>query len=100
MQDGSFKLDPDDQESAEEQTYFGTAFLSRVGFFDKSECFWTTEDFPQASEVKRRIANYILQHQSSGGAGGEYYHNALELLGVSENQKSSPSRKQSPYQLP
>ncbi len=80
--DGSFMLDPDDQESAEEQTYFGVAFLSRIGFFDKSERFWTTEDFPPAAEMKARIAKYILQHQS-GGAGGEYYHNALELLGVS-----------------
>jgi len=79
--DGSFKLNADDQESAEEQTYFGVAFLSRVGFFDKPERFWTTEDFPQAVEIKRRITSYILQRQSGGGAGGEYYRNALELMG-------------------
>jgi hypothetical protein len=81
--DGSFMLDPDDQESAEEQTYFGVAFLSRIGFFDTSERFWNTESFSQAAEVKGRIAKYILQHQSNGGAGGEYYHSALDLLGVS-----------------
>ena len=89
--DGSFKLDPDDQESAEEQTYFGVAFLSRMGFFDKPERFWTTEDFPQAAEIKRRITSYIQQHQNSGGAGGEYYRNALELLGVAQQQ--SPAKR-------
>lgn len=81
--DGSFQLNTDDQDSAEEQTYFGVAFLSRIGFFGEAERFWTTQSFPQAAEVKERIAKYILQHQSNGGAGGEYYHNALELLGVS-----------------
>ena len=85
---GSFKLNPDDQESAEEQTYFGVAFLSRIGFFDKPERFWTTESFPQAADVKQRITNYILQHQGSGGSGGEYYRNALELLGVSADRKT------------
>jgi hypothetical protein len=89
--DGSFKLDPDDQESAEEQTYFGVAVLSRIGFFDKPERFWTTEDFPQAVEIKRRITSYIQQHQNSGGAGGEYYRNALELLGVAQQQ--SPAKQ-------
>ncbi len=83
---GSFKLNSDDQDSAEEQTYFGVAFLSRVGFFDKSERFWTTESFPQSAEIKQRITNYILQHQSSGGAGGEYYQNALGLLGAMQQK--------------
>ncbi|MGC2111758.1 MAG: hypothetical protein WA655_19735 [Candidatus Korobacteraceae bacterium] len=78
--DGSFKLEPDDQDSAEEQTYFGVAFLSRVGFFDKSARFWTTENFVQAPEVMQGIRSYIVQHQRSGGAGGEYYRNALKLL--------------------
>jgi hypothetical protein len=87
---GSFKLNSDDQESAEEQNYFGVAFLSRVGFFDKSERFWTSENFPQAAEIKQRIANYILQYQSKGGAGGEYYRNALELLGAA--QQKSPAK--------
>ncbi len=80
---GSFKLNSDDQDSAEEQTYFGVAFLSRAGFFDKPERFWTTESFPQAAEIKHRITTYVLQHQGNGGAGGEYYHRALELLGAS-----------------
>jgi hypothetical protein len=83
--DGSFKLEADDQDSAEEQTYFGAAFLSRVGFFEKSECFWTTEDFSRAAEVKQRVRNYILLREKSGGAGGEYYRNALKLLGPAAN---------------
>ena len=81
--DGSFQLNTDDQDSAEEQTYFGVAFLSRIGFFGEAERFWTTQSFPQAAEVKGRIAKYIWRHQSNGGAGGEYYHSALGLLGVS-----------------
>jgi hypothetical protein len=93
LADGSFKPDPDDQDSVEEQTYFGTAFLSRVGFFDKSERFWTTEDFPQAPEIKLRIANYIRRHRGTGGAGGTYYHNALDLLAGSAGSTTRSPKK-------
>ena len=76
--DGTFAQGGDD--SIEENTYFGVAFLSRIGFFDRNRRFWTTRDFPEALEVRQRITSYILQHKGSGAAGGAYYEHALGEL--------------------
>lgn len=78
QQDGSFAQGGDD--SIEENTYFGVAFLSRIGFFDERQRFWTSKRFPQAADIRRRILHYILQHRNTGAAGGSYYENALREL--------------------
>jgi len=52
----------------------------RIGFFDKSKRFWTSQDFPQAEEVRSRILTYVRKHQASGGAGGTQYQGVLEDL--------------------
>jgi hypothetical protein len=74
--DGTFAQGGDN--SFEENTYFGAAFLSRIGFFDRTRRFWTTQDFPEASEIRQRITRYILQHRNTGAAGGTYYEHALQ----------------------
>ncbi len=66
--------------SIEENTYFGVAFLARIGFFDRNRRFWTKEDFPQAPEIRHRIIRYIAEHQNTGAVGGTYYENALREL--------------------
>jgi hypothetical protein len=76
--DGYFAQGGDN--SIEENEYFGTAFLSRIGFFDRSRRFWATRDFPEAPEIRQRITRYILQHQNSGAVGGSYYEHALQEL--------------------
>jgi hypothetical protein len=35
--------------------YFGVAFLNEIGFFSKTNRFWTDEKFPRAEEVRGRI---------------------------------------------
>jgi hypothetical protein len=80
--DGSFRI-TEDSDSIEESTYFGVAFLGRIGFFDKSRCFWTEQDFPQSSDVRQRIIAYILKHRGSGATGGAYYDSALRELDFS-----------------
>lgn len=77
--DGSFRSR--DEESLEESAYFGTAFLARLGYFDKTRRYWTDEDFPDAPAAKEHIATYIRAHLNSGGEGGSYYRNALADLG-------------------
>lgn len=58
QQDGSFKLSPAD-DSKSDAMYFGVAFLRNVGFFNSSRRFWTDEEFPQAVEIKTRIASHL-----------------------------------------
>ena len=77
--DGSFRLR--DEESVEESSYFGTAFLARIGYFDRARRFWTDEEFPGAAEAKQHIAGFIRAHLGSGGEGGSYYRDALAELG-------------------
>jgi hypothetical protein len=74
--DGLFKPHVADG-SLEEGEYYAASFLGRIGFFDKSERFWTDREFPEAAEVQQRIIAYILKHRSSGGSGGSYYESAL-----------------------
>jgi hypothetical protein len=76
--DGTFGQGGDD--SIEENVYFGVAFLSRIGFFDRQRRFWTARDFPGATEVRQRINRYILQHRNTGATGGTYYEHALQEL--------------------
>jgi hypothetical protein len=76
--DGTFAQGGDN--SIEENLYFGVAFLSRVGFFDRQRRFWTNRDFPEAPEIRRRITRFILRHRDSGAVGGTYYEHALQEL--------------------
>lgn len=85
LPDGSFRLE-ENGDSAEEQISFGAAFLARAGFFDRSKRFWTDKEFPQAEEVRRRIAGYMRAHLTSGGAGGTYYQSTLQELGAGKDR--------------
>ena len=76
--DGSFAFGGDD--SIEQNTYFGVAFLSRIGYFDRSRRFWTARGFPEAPEIRERITRFIQKHKENGAAGGIYYENALREL--------------------
>ena len=76
--DGTFAQGGDN--SIEENMYFGVAFFSRIGFFDRHRRFWTKRDFPEAPEIRQRIMSYILGHRDSGAAGGAYYEHALQEL--------------------
>jgi hypothetical protein len=84
--DGSFKRVEADG-SMEYKTYFGTASLARLGYFDKSKRFWTDQDFPEAEGVRQRIIGFIEKHRKSGAEGGKQYEDALEEL----NYTSPPS---------
>ena len=77
--EGTFKFWIGDN-SKEETTYYGAAFLARIGYFDQSERFWTDQDFPEAESVRQRIIGYIEKHRKSGAAGGDYYDSALDEL--------------------
>ncbi len=82
--DGSFRTSPDD-DSVEEAEYFGTAFLARIGFFDKRRRFWTDQEFAEAEGIRQRIRAYITKHLSTGAAGGAYYRHALEQLDAAKS---------------
>jgi hypothetical protein len=53
--DGSFATVPAFFSSMGADFYFGVAFLKTIGFWDKSERFWTDQAFPQAAEVCERV---------------------------------------------
>jgi hypothetical protein len=74
--DGTFKPNAGDG-SLEEGTYYGASFLARIGYFDKADRFWTNREFPEAGEVRQRIAGFVLKHLGSGGSGGGYYEDTL-----------------------
>ena len=74
--DGSFKPNIGDG-SLEEGEYYATSFLARIGFFDKSERFWTDREFPEAQGIREKILAYVLKHRNSGGSGGSYYESTL-----------------------
>jgi len=75
--DGSFKPVIADG-SLEEGEYYATAFLARIGFFDKKERFWTDRNFPEAAAIREKIIAYVLAHQKTAGSGGGYYESTLE----------------------
>ncbi len=78
--DGSFRFTPGSDDSIEESEHFGVAFLSRIGYFDKTNRFWTSKEFPEAEANRQRIIAFIKAHQSSGATGGAYYSSALQEL--------------------
>lgn len=55
--DGSFNLN--DEGTIGESFEFPCLFLHEIGFFSKENRFWTTEQFPQAKEIAKRIAAKI-----------------------------------------
>jgi hypothetical protein len=72
--DGSFKTVPAFFSSKGADFYFGVAFLKTIGYWDKSNRFWTTEDFPEAAEVCDRIkaklvAMALKSHESESALG-------------------------------
>ncbi len=69
--DGSFKHLEVDQ-SIEEATYFCVEFLSRIGFFDNSQRFWTEQDFPAKRKAFAK-KSFHTSHQPGGAAGGSWY---------------------------
>ena len=78
--DGSFKVNVADG-SLEDAEYYGTSFLARLGFFDRSQRFWTDREFPESSDVKRRIVAFVQAHRGSGPT-GDNYKSTLEALGM------------------
>jgi hypothetical protein len=78
--DGSFRVNIADG-SLEDAEYYGTSFLARIGFFDPSQRFWTDRDFPESSDVKKRIAAFVQAHRASGPT-GDNYKSTLEALGL------------------
>jgi hypothetical protein len=83
--EGTFKFWIGDN-SKEETTYYGAAFLGRMGYFDKSKRFWTDQEFPEAESVRQRIIGYIEKHRKSGPTGGDYYDSALDELKYKQAQ--------------
>ena len=73
--------------SLEEGTYYGTSFLARIGYFDKSKRFWTTRDFPDSEPIRKKILAFIQSHQKSAATGGHYYRGAVKELKVPTTQK-------------
>lgn len=56
--DGSFKVRDLDDTSGDVYEY-GVNFLVESGYFNPKERFWTTENFPDASEVHKRIGDKL-----------------------------------------
>jgi len=77
---GSFKVNIADG-SLEDAEYYGASFLARVGFFDRAQRFWTDRNFPESSEIKKRILGFVRAHQGSGPT-GDNYRSTLEALGI------------------
>ena len=51
--DGSFKVSDLDDTPGDAYEY-GVAFLIETGYFQRSNRFWTDQDFPQATTVRDR----------------------------------------------
>jgi hypothetical protein len=79
--DATFKVTEDD-DTVESATYFGTAFLVSVGYFDKKKRYWTELDFPNADATRQQLTTRVSQQiaRGAGGSGGYYYRAILELL--------------------
>jgi hypothetical protein len=77
--DGSFMPTIADG-SVEEAEAYGVDFLDRIGYFNKTKRFWTTEDFPDSGIVREKILAFVHQHSSQGGAGGNDYDDILKEL--------------------
>jgi hypothetical protein len=79
--DATFKVTEDD-DTVESATYFGTAFLVSVGYFDKKKRYWTDLEFPNADATRQQLTTRVSQQiaRGAGGSGGYYYRAILELL--------------------
>lgn len=56
--DGSFKTSDLDNTTSDAYEY-GVWFLDEAGYFNKQKRFWTNQDFPNAQEVRARIASKL-----------------------------------------
>ena len=79
--DGAFKPTT---ESLEEEQYFGVSFLSRCGYFDKSNRFWTDQTFPESETVRQRLIAEIKSRMARGRSGFGWYEDALQALQPSQ----------------
>jgi hypothetical protein len=57
--DGSFNLN--DEDTIGESFEFPCLFLYEIGFFNKENRYWTTQNFPQAHQIAQRIDKKIKQ---------------------------------------
>jgi hypothetical protein len=78
--DGSFRADQGSSDSIEEANSWGVSFLVRIGYFDATNRFWTTETFPDSEAVRQKLIAFIEKHAANGGAGGSYYEDDLAAL--------------------
>jgi hypothetical protein len=85
--DGSFKADEGSTDAIEEANSWGVSLLSRIGFFDAKDRFWTDEKFPEAEPIREKLIAFIEKHQASGGAGGAYYEDDLATLKAAKPDK-------------
>jgi hypothetical protein len=53
--------------------------FGRLGYFDKSNRFWTKQTFKDSDSVRTKIIGYILKHHETGGSGSSYYESALAV---------------------
>ena len=58
--DGSFKVSDLDDTLGDAYEY-GVDFLQEVGYFNRQNRFWTSEDFPEAKAVRDRIEASLRQ---------------------------------------
>jgi hypothetical protein len=59
LPDGSFNLN--DEGTIGEAFEFPCLFLYEIGFFNKTNRYWTNEEFPQAKAIARKIAHKIKE---------------------------------------
>ena len=85
--DGSFRADEGSSDSIEEANSWGVSLLSRIGFFDPNNRFWTEEKFPEAEAIRQKLIAFIEKHKASGGAGGAYYEDDLATLKAAKPDK-------------
>ena len=55
----------------------GVSFLREVGYFDKSKRFWTSQTFPGAEELRKKIT----QHLQSTGLVDPAFRRAYDMIG-------------------
>jgi hypothetical protein len=70
--DELFAVDPTFYGSPAEFYYYGVSFLDEIGYWDKSERFWTDQDFPGASSlcqtIKARLTSLNLHGPPANAA--------------------------------
>ena len=76
--DGSFEVNIADG-SVEDAEYYGTAFLSRIGYFNPRLRFWTSDNLPNTGEVRMKITAFVQRHQAENSM-GDHYKRVFEEL--------------------